>query len=62
MKGYIVDSGYMGFVDGRYELFATEDDYLDFMAAQVSLHSPQKELHCKNTKYIYGDIAYGTFK
>ena len=33
MKGYIIDAGYMGYVDGEYELFATEDDYLEYMAA-----------------------------
>ena len=26
MKGYIVEAGYMGYVDGRYILFANEDD------------------------------------
>ena len=24
---------YIGYVDGEYELFATEDDYLEYMAA-----------------------------
>ena len=27
MKGYVVDSGYMGYVDGEYMLFADEQDY-----------------------------------
>ena len=27
MKGYFTDSGYMGLVDGRYMLFASEEDY-----------------------------------
>lgn len=27
MKGYYTESGYMGYVDGRYMLFASEDDY-----------------------------------
>ena len=31
MKGYVVDAGYMGFVNGRYMLFANEDDYRDYM-------------------------------
>ena len=31
MKGYNVDNGYMGFVEGRYMLFASEDDYLEFL-------------------------------
>ncbi len=32
MKGYVVAEGYMGLVDGQYELFATEDDYYDYVA------------------------------
>ncbi len=31
MKGYLVSSGYMGMVEGRYMLFASEEDYLDYM-------------------------------
>ena len=31
MKGYSVESGYMGYVDGRYMLFASEADYLEYM-------------------------------
>lgn len=27
MKGYIVDCGYMGYLDGDYQLFADENDY-----------------------------------
>ncbi len=27
MKGYVVDSGYMGYVNGEYMLFADEQDY-----------------------------------
>lgn len=27
MKGYIVESGYMGYLDGAYVLFADESDY-----------------------------------
>lgn len=32
MKGYVVPAGYMGYVDGHYQLFATEDEYLDYIA------------------------------
>ena len=32
MKGYPVPSGYMGFVNGRYMLFATERDYYEYLA------------------------------
>lgn len=27
MKGYIVESGYMGYLEGAYQLFADERDY-----------------------------------
>jgi hypothetical protein len=30
MKGYYVDSGYMGYVNGRYILFASESDYREY--------------------------------
>ena len=33
MKGYVIDVGYMGYVDGEYELFATEEEYYEYMAA-----------------------------
>ena len=32
MKGYAVESCYMGFVIGAYMLFASESDYADYMA------------------------------
>ena len=33
MKGYLVSSGYMGYVDGTYILFATESDYIDYVTS-----------------------------
>jgi len=30
MKGYVTDSGYMGYVDDRYVLFASESDYVEY--------------------------------
>ena len=33
MKGYVVDSGYMGYVDGEYMLFADEQDYKEAVDA-----------------------------
>ena len=27
MKGYVVENGYMGYLDGKYVLFAAESDY-----------------------------------
>ncbi len=32
MKGYTTESGYMGYVNGAYMLFACEEDYRDYMA------------------------------
>ena len=32
MKGYAVESGYMGYVDGVYMLFASEMDYEVYIA------------------------------
>ncbi len=31
MKGYFVDEGYMGLVDGKYRLFASESDYREYI-------------------------------
>jgi len=30
-KGYPIQTGYMGLVDGEYRLFATENDYREFI-------------------------------
>lgn len=32
MKGYYVADGYMGYVDGRYMLFASDLDYYEYMS------------------------------
>lgn len=32
MKGYYVADGYMGYVEGRYMLFASDSDYYEYMA------------------------------
>lgn len=31
MKGYTVENGYMGYVDGTYMLFASETDYTEYV-------------------------------
>ena len=31
MKGYFIDEGYMGYVKGRYMLFADEGDYREYL-------------------------------
>ena len=33
MTGYYNNAGYMGYVEGRWMLFASESDYLDYMEA-----------------------------
>ena len=30
MKGYHVNDGYMGYINGTYMLFASEEDYYEF--------------------------------
>ncbi len=29
MRGYPVSAGYMGYIDGSYKLFATENEYIE---------------------------------
>ena len=31
IKGYIVPDGYMGLVKGKYQLFASENEYYEYM-------------------------------
>ncbi len=31
MKGYIVSQGYMGYVNGGYRLFSSEEEYIEYM-------------------------------
>ena len=31
MKGYVVSDSYMGYVNGKYMLFADEEDYRDYI-------------------------------
>ena len=31
MKGYSIGDGYMGYVNGRYMLFASEAEYRDYI-------------------------------
>ena len=34
MKGYYVYYGYMGFVNGKYRLFATETEYKEYVEGE----------------------------
>ena len=29
IKGYLIPCGYMGFINGNYQLFATENEYVE---------------------------------
>lgn len=31
LEGYFVDDGYIGLVDGKWMLFATEQDYIEYV-------------------------------
>jgi hypothetical protein len=34
IKGYNTSTGYMGYVDGEYRLFASERDYLEYISGK----------------------------
>lgn len=34
MYGYVVQSGFMGRVDGRWMLFATETEYIEYLSEE----------------------------
>ena len=45
MKGYVTASGYMGYVENEYILFASENDYYDYMEAiQEQQHTSHKKV------------------
>lgn len=33
--GYVTQSGYMGWIEGRYQLFPTEGEYLEYIAYRI---------------------------
>lgn len=35
IKGYYIPCGYMGYVNGEYMLFASESDYLGYVADRL---------------------------
>ena len=44
MKGYYVPNGYMGFVEGKYILFASESEYYEYMKGeQICEQSNRKQ-------------------
>ena len=38
MKGYNTSNGYMGYVEGKYILFASEQEYFEFMEETGTMH------------------------
>lgn len=47
MKGFNTNDGYMGFVEGKYILFASESDYNEYMRDQsivMAMTKAQKEI------------------
>ena len=34
MNGYLTSNGYLGFVDGRWVLFATETEYYEYLTEE----------------------------
>ena len=63
MKGYVTDSGYMGCVDGRYVLFASESDYVEYTRGwwecswqRIKKGEAMKKIYFSitGTKYRYG--------
>lgn len=42
MKGYFTSMGYMGFVEGRYLLFCSEADYVDYVRELTEMDAPTK--------------------
>lgn len=35
MKGYNTENGYMGYVNGQYQFFASEADYREWMEDEI---------------------------
>ena len=59
MKGYIIDTGYMGLVNGKYMLFASEEEYRDRLydalgKLKVSYDTVSQE---KNDKQLRKQLA-----
>lgn len=42
MKGYVVNSGYMGYVNGKYILFTTEEEYKEYLESDNNSENIEK--------------------
>ena len=70
MKGYFVDGGYMGYVDGTYMLFSGEEDYFEYMEemylfSKTAVEIPYLVCHngfciamlCYTESIFYGNLS-----
>ena len=55
MKGYATSEGYMGLVQGRYMLFASEVDYREYMEDQIM---KEQYITITGIKHYYGIIPF----
>ena len=55
MKGYATSEGYMGLVQGRYMLFASEVDYREHMEDQIM---KEQYITITGIKHYYGIIPF----
>ena len=56
MKGYSVADGYMGYVDGRYVLFASEADYREYLEQKFKFGFNDKCFSKSYSDSIYQNI------
>ena len=45
MKGYVVENGYMGYLDGKYVLFADENGNLSYDEEKFADESDYEEVY-----------------
>lgn len=53
MKGYSVSEGFMGYVEGEYMLFASEEDYRDYIEMQIDSVVGSYRQEVRHDKYLF---------
>lgn len=53
MKGYVVENGYMGYLDGKYVLFADESDYEEVYEEQLNVTVHAVPEHRRETMKLH---------
>ena len=48
MKGYVIEAGYMGYVDGAYMLFADEEDYQEYCLSEKVNSARKLKFHTED--------------